>query len=252
MSTAELARTVHVEHCMGTAFTIDVRDPGDWRAALGEVVAWLHHVDAVFSTYRPDSDICRIRRGELRVSDADPEVSRVLELCAQAQAATGGAFTAMPNGKLDPTGLVKGWAIERASRLLTEHGSANHGVNGGGDLQLAGEAGPGRAWTVGISDPHDRSRVVSTVSGRGFAVATSGIAERGQHILDPFTGRPASTLASATVTGPSLTFADAYATAAFVLGRQSISWIEEHEGYAALLIDADGNRLASRGWGNAR
>lgn len=182
MITAELARTVHVEHCMGTAFTIDIRDPGDWRPAIGEVVTWLHHVDAVFSTYRPDGDICRIQRGELRVADADPEVGRVLDLCARAQAATGGAFTAMPLGKLDPTGLVKGWAIERASVLLTEHGLANHGINGGGDLQLAGEASPGQPWLVGISDPHDRSRIVSTVSGRDLA--TSGVAERGQHILD--------------------------------------------------------------------
>ena len=252
MSTLELARTVHVEHCMGTAFTLDIRDPGDWRQAVAEVVAWLHHVDAVFSTYRPDSDICRIQRGELRVADADPEVSRVLELCAQAQMATGGAFTAMPRGRLDPTGLVKGWAIERASRLLTEHGSANHGVNGGGDVQLAGEANPGRAWTIGISDPHDRSRIAGTVSGRDFAVATSGIAERGQHILDPFTGRPATSLASATVTGPSLTFADTYATAAFVLGRQAIGWIDQLDGYAALLIDADGTVTTSRDWPRPR
>lgn len=252
MSAAEMARTVHVEHCMGTAFTIDIRDPGDWRPAIDAVVTWLHHVDAVFSTYRPDSDICRIQRGELRVADADPEVGRVLELCAQAQAATGGAFTAMPLGKLDPTGLVKGWAIERAGVLLTEHGSVNHGVNGGGDLQLAGEASPGQPWLIGISDPHDRSRIVSTVSGRDLAVATSGVAERGPHILDPFTGRPATALASATVVGPSLTFADAYATAAFVLGRQAIGWIDELDGYAALLIDADANQLVSRDWGIVR
>ncbi len=252
MIVAQSPGTVHVEHCMGTAFTIDIRDPGDWQPAVEQVVAWLHHVDAVFSTYRPDSDICRIQRAELRVADADPEVSEVLELCARAQAATEGAFSALPRGRLDPTGLVKGWAIERASRLLTEHGSANHGVNGGGDLQLAGESAPGRAWTIGISDPHDRSRIASTVSGHDFAVATSGTAERGQHILDPFTGRPATSLASATVTGPSLTFADAYATAAFVLGRQAIGWIDQIDGYAALLIDAEGNRLTSRAWRSGR
>jgi thiamine biosynthesis lipoprotein len=247
-----LARTVRVEHCMGTAFTIDVRDPGDWNDAIADVVGWLHRVDTVFSTYRPDSDINRIQRRELRVEDAHPEVGRVLDLCAQVQVATGGAFSAMPQGRLDPTGLVKGWAVERASLLLRDHGARNHGVNGGGDLQLAGEAAPGRPWVVGISDPRDRSRIASTVTGRDFAVATSGAAERGQHILDPFTARPAAGLASATVVGPSLTFADAYATAAFVLGRQATRWIEDVEGYQALLIDTDGATSASRGWRSER
>ncbi|MDQ1740464.1 MAG: FAD:protein transferase, partial [Pseudonocardiales bacterium] len=219
MTTAEAPRTVHVEHCMGTVFTIDIRDPGSWSKAIAEVVGWLHQVDAVFSTYRPASDISRIQRGELRVGDAHPDVARVLDLCAQVQAATGGAFSAMPQGRLDPTGLVKGWAVEQASLLLRERGAANHGVNGGGDLQLAGEAAPGWPWVIGISDPQDRARIATTVAGRDFAVATSGVAERGRHILDPFTARPAAVLAGATVVGPSLTLADAYATAAFVLGQ---------------------------------
>jgi FAD:protein FMN transferase len=251
MSTLAPPRTVQVEHCMGTVFSIDIRDPGEWTGAITEAIAWLHRVDAVFSTYRPDSDISRIRRSELRVADADPEVGRVLELCARVQQVTGCAFTAMPGGQLDPTGLVKGWAIERASALLRERGSANHAINGGGDLQLAGEAAPGRPWTVGINDPFDASRIIRTVTGRDFAVATSGIAERGAHILDPFTGRPAATLASATVTGPSLTFADAYATAAFVLGEDALRWAGELDGYAVLLIDMAGEVSASRDWGVA-
>lgn len=245
-------RTVHVEHCMGTAFTIDIREQGRWDAAVAEAVRWLHHVDAVFSTYRPDSDLSRIRRGQLRVTEADPEVGEVLELCARAATETGGAFSAMPQGRLDPTGLVKGWAVERASRLLTAHGAANHAVNGGGDVQVAGEAAPGRPWTVGITDPRDRSRIVSTVTGRDFAVATSGIAERGSHILDPFTGRPAVALASATVVGNRLTFADAYATATFVLASQAIRWIDGVDGYAALLVDTTGAISTSRGWRTER
>jgi thiamine biosynthesis lipoprotein len=252
MTTTELARTVHVEHCMGTAFTIDIRSPGSWTGAVADVVGWLHQVDTVFSTYQPGSDINRIQRGELRVERAHPDVGRVLELCAQVQVATGGAFTAMPRGRLDPTGLVKGWAVERASLLLRGHGAVDHAVNGGGDLQLAGSAAPGRPWVVGISDPRDRARIVSTVAGRDFAVATSGLAERGRHILDPFTARPARALASATVVGPSLTFADAYATAAFVLGRQAIKWIEEVEDYEALLVDTDTAISVSRGWRSER
>jgi FAD:protein FMN transferase len=241
-------RTVHVEQCMGTVFTVDIRDAGTWDGPLAAVVDWLHHVDAVFSTYRADSDISRIQRRELALADADPDVAVVLDLCAAAQTATGGHFSALSAGRLDPTGLVKGWAIERASALLRRHGSQNHAVNGGGDVQVAGEAAPDRPWTVGITDPHDRARLLTTVAGRDFAVATSGVAERGHHIVDPFTGRPAVATASATVTGPSLAFADAWATAAVVMGAGAPDRIDGVPGYAALVVAADGTVAASRRW----
>jgi thiamine biosynthesis lipoprotein len=246
--TVTVKRSLHVEHCMGTVFTLDIRDPGQWSEAMHDAVAWLHHADAVFSTYKDDSDISRIRRGELRVVDADPDVAVVLGLCAHVQDATGGAFTAIRHGRLDPTGLVKGWAIERASRILHEHGARNHAVNGGGDMQLRGEAAPGTPWAVGIADPHDRKQVLTVVRGRDLAVATSGSAERGAHIIDPFTALPATNLASATMLGPSLTLADAYATAAVVLDQGALAWIESLPGYEALLVTADGHRRASTGW----
>lgn len=243
------ARTLHVEHCMGTVFSIDVRDVGDWRDAIAEVVAWLRRVDAVFSTYKHDSDISRLQRRELRLDDADPLVIEVLDLCARVQAETHGYFTAMPEGKLDPTGLVKGWAIERASELLRAHGSSNHAVNGGGDVQLAGEAAPGQPWRVGIADPRARDRLVTAVTGSGFAVATSGTAERGQHVVDPFTGEaPGPGYLSATVVGPSLTRADAYATAAFIMGPHALRWAEGQDGFETLLITDNGRIVASSGW----
>jgi thiamine biosynthesis lipoprotein len=246
--TATPTRSVHVEHCMGTVFSIDVRDPGDWTSSIVDVVGWLHHVDAVFSSYRPGSDISRLQRRELRLADADPDVAVVLDLCAEIQQETGGHFSALFGGRIDPTGLVKGWAVEEASRRLRARGSANHAVNGGGDIQLAGHAAPGREWTVGISDPHDRGRLLTTVSGRDFAVATSGTAERGAHLTDPFTGRPVTHLASATVVGPSLTRADAYATAAFVMGPTALDWVAARPGHVALLVDPNGAVTRSLGW----
>lgn len=219
-----MSRTVHVEHCMGTVFSIDVRDPGDWTAPIADVVTWLHHVDALFSTFRPDSDVSRIGRGELTVADADPLVAEVFGLGAQLEAETGGYFTVRWRGTPDPTGLVKGWAIERASELLRGHGSHHHAVNGGGDVQVAGEAAPGKPWRIGVGDPADRQRILTVVTGRDFAVATSGTAERGTHIIDPATGTPAADLTAVTVTGPSLTRADAYATAAFAMGHRVFGW----------------------------
>lgn len=241
-------RTVHVEHCMGTVFSIDIRDPGSWGTAIHEAVAWLHKVDAAFSPYRVDSDISRIQRGVLALENADPDVALVLDLCAAVEAETDGYFTPIWNGELDPTGLVKGWAIERASDLLKAHGSRNHAVNGGGDIQLAGESGPGQPWGVGISDPLERTRVLTVVSGRDFAVATSGIAERGNHIIDPFTGAPAAELVSATVVGASLTRVDAYATAAFAMGSSALSWIEGLPGHEALLVSANGGVTRTEGF----
>ncbi len=248
-TTASLAppRMVHVEHCMGTVFTVDVRDPGSWGDAIDDAVAWLHHVDAVFSTYKDTSDLSRIRRGELTEADADPAVAPVLALCAQVEAETGGYFTRFPGTPLDPTGLVKGWAIEEASRILRALGSHNHAVNGGGDVQLAGDGAPGRPWTVGITDPLDRRRVLATVSGRDFAVATSGVAERGAHIVDPRTGAAARGLASVTVVGPALTRVDAYATAAFARGPRARDWVEGLPGYEAFLVLPDGSVTATSG-----
>lgn len=243
-----LHRTLHVEHCMGTVFTIDVRDSGSWAEAVDDVVTWLHRVDSVFSTYRPGSDISRLRRGELRLADAAPEVGTVLDLCADVQTETGGFFTAMRGGAIDPTGLVKGWAVEEASSLLRARGSTNHAVNGGGDLQLAGEAAPGRPWRVAICDPGDRTEVLTVVEGRDIAVATSGTAERGRHIIDPFTTRPSTACASATVVGPSLTRADAYATAAFVMGDAAPDWVRTVPDYEVLLVTAAGATRRSTNW----
>jgi thiamine biosynthesis lipoprotein len=234
---------------MGTAFTIDIRDAGSWSEAVDDVVVWLHRVDATFSTYQPGSDISRIHRGELGVTDADPMVADVLDRCARMQHETGGFFTSLPDGQIDPTGLVKGWAVERASDLLRAAGSVNHAVNGGGDMQLAGESAPGRAWTVGVVDPRDRTAVLDIVTGTDCAVATSGVGERGAHIVNPFTGRAAASgLVGATVVGPRLTEVDAFATAAFVMGAPAIGWVESMKGYEALVVADDGTVHRTTGW----
>jgi thiamine biosynthesis lipoprotein len=233
---------------MGTVFTIAIRTPGEWDDAVAQAVAWLHHVDDVFSTYKPGSDISRLARRELRLDDAHRDVLDVLEMCAEVQLETHGYFTATPNGLLDPTGLVKGWAIERASLILREHGALDHAVNGGGDIQVSGDPSS-RPWRIGIADPRDRSRLLAAVTGSNFAVATSGTAERGQHILDPFTRSPVPPgYLSATVKGPSLTRADAYATAAFAMGRHALQWANMRPGYEALLVDSTGETTTTAQW----
>jgi len=245
--TAPHPRAVHVEHCMGTVFSIDIRDPGVWRPAVAEAVALLHHVDATFSTYREDSVISRLGRNELELEDTPAEVQEALALCSGIGSDSGGFFSVTAAGRLDPSGLVKGWAIERVSDLLRDHGSRNHAVNGGGDLQLAGERSPGRPWRIGINDPTRPGRLVTVVSVRDAAVATSGTAERGCHVTDPVTGRPATELASVTVFGRHLTYVDAYATAALAMGHQCRSWLECLPGHEGITVSADGTRWESGG-----
>lgn len=237
----------HAEPCMGTVFSFDLREPYPRDGALDETIAWLHWVDATFSTYRPDSDIGRLARGEVEVGDCAPEVGEILSLCDRLTEATGGCFSAYAGGSLDPSGVVKGWAIERAGSMLRAAGSLNHHVNGGGDVRLSGGPEPGRPWRVGIADPLRPGTVATVVAGRDMAVATSGTAERGAHILDPRTGRPADGLAAVTVVGPSVTLADAYATAAFVMGEAALDWIEGLTGYEAYGIGLDGRSWATSG-----
>ncbi|TGB01344.1 FAD:protein FMN transferase [Streptomyces palmae] len=218
---------------MGTVFSFDIRDPATpaITEALHGAVAWLHQVDAVFSPYRPDSAVSRLDRGETTVGECDPLVAEVLTLCERAERTTNGCFSTRAGGRLDPSGLVKGWAVERAAHLLYAAGARNTCVNGGGDLQLTGEASPGVPWRVGIADPLRPGRLLTVVTGRDLAVATSGTAERGLHVHDPRTGAPARHLLSATVIGPSLTWADTYATAALVMGPAAEAWIGSVPGY---------------------
>ncbi len=229
----------HVEQCMGTVFSIDVRAPGVEAATVSEAVRWLHWVDATFSTYRADSDISRLQRGTIALSDCAPEVAQVLVRCAELAEETDGYFDCRYAGALDPSGYVKGWAIERASDLLVAAGSVNHCVNGGGDVQCVGSAAPGRPWRVGITDPLRPGRLVGSVAGHRLAVATSGVAERGRHLIDPHLGRRPAAFASVTVVGTQLAEVDAYATAAFAMGERAVQWLHG-KGLTALLVDAAG------------
>jgi len=230
---------------MGTVFSFDVRggEHSVVQAALEEAIAGLHRVDEVFSTYREHSQISRLARGELTVEDCDAEVAEVLALGAEAERLSEGWFSTTYEGHLDPTGIVKGWAAERAARHLAEAGASGVSVNGGGDVQLHGVPGPHRPWRVGVSDPLRPGALAAVVSAAGtdqLAVATSGTAERGAHIVDPRTGKSAVTdLVAVTVVGPRLTWADAWATAAFAMGsREALTWLESLPDVEALLITA--------------
>ncbi|MEU5825585.1 FAD:protein FMN transferase [Streptomyces sp. NPDC047803] len=249
---AESAPTLrHVEHVMGTVFSFDIRDSPTpaIRHALTEAVRLLHRVDAVFSTYRPESHISRLDRQEIPLEDCPRQVREVMRLCDQATALSDGWFTLTPAGRLDPSGLVKGWAVDGASSLLRDAGVQNCCVNGGGDLRICGRPGENAPWRIGIAHPL-RPRDMATIITvhHDLAIATSGVAERGAHILHPFRGTPVTTFASITLIGPGLTMTDAFATAAFARGENALGWLESLAEYEALAIFPDGREVRTRGF----
>ena len=240
-SRTHVAPLRHVERCMGTVFSVHVASPGVARVDLFPVLAWLHDMDALFSTYRTDSQISRINNNQLCDTDADPEVRDVLAACERYRSLTRGYFDARADGRrLDPSGYVKGWAIQTASEMLVAAGSRNHCVNGGGDVACVGRPERHRPWRIAISDPNDPTRIVRTVSAEGpVAVATSGVAERGAHIVDPHTRCPAVELASVSVVAADLTTADVYATAAVAMGLdRAVQWLPTVASLATLVTAA--------------
>jgi FAD:protein FMN transferase len=227
---------------MGMAISVDVRDEGIEADVLDAVFAWLQLVDETFSTYRDDSEVSRLGRGELALDECSQHVRAVLAMCDEVHQTSGGYFDPRAGGRgsLDPSGIVKGWAVEHASSMLVDRGATNHCINAGGDVRLRGEPEAGRQWQVGIVHPLDRRALTTVVAGRDFAVATSGTSERGLHVIDPGAGRPAADLASVTIVGPELTYTDAYATAALAMGLDAPKWLTTLPAHQAYIIDATG------------
>jgi thiamine biosynthesis lipoprotein len=243
----ECGTRAHVEMVMGLPFSIHVRGPYRPDAELAAVQrVWrdLRDADRVYSTFRPDSDISRIARGELSVDDADPSIKRVLALAERARTRTAGNFDVYYAGSLDPAGIVKTWAAARASRHLEEL-DADWYLGAGGDILLRSSSACA-PWRVGIEDPADPGTLLAVVDIANGAIATSGRAHRGHHIVSPPTRRPPRTIAQATVCGPDLTWADIYATAWVAADTAAPDWAMM-PGYECLLVTDAGATLCSPG-----
>jgi FAD:protein FMN transferase len=232
---------VHAEPVMGTVVSFHVAGGDGAVRAIGDAVAWLHEVDDRFSPFRPDSEVTRLADGRLAEADVHPDTSEVLALVDLAAADSDGAFDARrwrTDGRFDPSGLVKGWAVERAAQGIAAVGDS-FSIDAGGDVVV--RSGPSRRepWRIGIRHPDRADRVAAVLRVRDGAVATSAAYERGAHIRDPRDGRVPSDVRSMTVVGPDLTWADTFATAAYVMGRDGLAWVAGHPGYDALAITWD-------------
>ena len=218
--------------------------------AADRAFAWLHEVDRRFSPFRPDSEVSRLMRAPAtELASLSPELAEVLELCAVVEDLSGGAFDIRrhrADGAPDPTGVVKGWAVDRAGAILEEDGITRFCLGAGGDVLARGGRAPGQPWRVGIAHPTVPGAVAVSLEASELAVATSGRTERGEHIVDGRSGEPARELLTLTVAGPYLAHADAYATAAFAMGLAGVRWVESLPGYAACATTPDGRLITGR------
>ena len=249
---------------MGTVVSFAVAcGAGDERRAeeaVDRAQGELRRADDVFSTWKPDSPMSRLRRGELDLAEAPPEIGEVLALCRRLREASDGWFDpwSLPGG-VDPTGLVKGWAVERAMDELRSADVRGAMINAGGDIAVIGRPAPGDAWRIGIRDPLRPDRLVLTVElAAGGAVATSGAYEREEHVRTPDGSARAGGILSATVLGLDLGVADALATALFASGGELLPSLGRQPGYHGIIVDArgvprpsDGLRTALPHWWDA-
>jgi len=231
MSLARLRAEIHT---WGTVIFVDASSStiseSEIQSAIDRTQSFFYQVDNIFSTYKDQSEVSRLRRGELSIADCNADLQEVWGLCVVAKELTDGSFDPWcVEGGFDPSGYVKGWAADRAITILKSAGVEHIQINAAGDLSLAGGVEPGKPWSIGIRHPEEAHTIVKVFDITDGAIATSGTYERGSHIKDPHTGLIAIGARSATVYGPDGGVADALATALIVAGRDGAYLFQKPE-----------------------
>ncbi len=234
-----------VAHIMGMPVSVDIPDCQEPKV-FSEVFARLKDIDQKFSPYKKDSQLNLFNRGLLK--KPDKELRLIIKKCEVARELSDGFFSAWVGGTFDPSGYVKGWAINEAGKIIEKSGFKTYCIGAGGDILARSDSD--KDWSIGIQDPLDKKRIIGVISGKNFAVATSGNYERGEHIINPKTGQPARDLLSFTVTGKNIIEADILATAGFAAGNFGINLVGNRRGYEALAIDLAGRLSATGGMKN--
>jgi FAD:protein FMN transferase len=234
---------------MGMPITVDVGDRGG-AALINAVFDYFEAVDRRFSTYKPDSEIEAINRGEINAAAYSCEMREVLELAERTRSETDGYFDIRRvGGRLDPSGIVKGWAVRNAAAMVAAAGVRDFFIEAGGDVQSAGNNGAGDPWRVGIRSPFNPDEIIKIVYPRGHGVATSGTYVRGQHIVDPYRpGQPIEDIVSLTVIAADVLEADRFATAAFAMGSAGINFVERTAGLEGYVVRADRRATLTSGF----
>jgi len=234
---------------MGMPITVEVVGAAN-AGLVDRVFDYFAGVDRRFSTYRSDSEVSAINQARLAEADYSEEMREVLAIAERTRQQTGSFFDVRTaDGALDPSGIVKGWAIRNAAAILAGSGARDFFIDAGGDIQSAGRNAAGNEWSVGIRNPFDQTQIIKVIYPKGRGVATSGTYVRGQHIYNPHAlGRPIEDIVSLTVIGPDVMEADRFATAAFAMGREGIAFIEEMPYLEGYLVDRGGHATLTSGF----
>ena len=234
---------------MGMPIAVEIADYSAGKDIFGEVFGYFEYVDGKFSTYKKESEISKINRKEISEKDWSGDMREVFALSEKTKKETNGFFDIKtPEGEYDPSGLVKGWAIRNAAKIIGEKGFRDFYVEAGGDIQTGGKNGKGEPWRVGIRNPFNKKEIVKVIAVSGEGVATSGIYERGEHIYNPKSGEAPKGNMSITVIGPDVYEADRFATAAFAMGSSGINFIESLNGFEGYMIDENGTATMTSGF----
>ena len=221
---------------MGMPATIDINDSHSKEEDIAEILSYLRDIDEIFSTYKQNSEIEKINRKELEAENASTIVKEILRLCERTKTETNGYFEAYHNGKIDPSGIVKGYAIFHAAEKFTQKGYLNFYLEIAGDIEVRGFRPNGKKWKIGIENPFNRQEIIKVVYLSGKGIATSGTYIRGNHIYNPVNGEITNDIVSISVIGPNVYEADRFATAAFAMGEKGIEFIEKLEGFEGYMI----------------
>lgn len=225
---------------MGMPITVEVVDRSVLKKDLEDIFLFFKDVDEQFSPYKKTSEVSRLNRKEITFAQASAEMREVLLLVEKAKQETQGYFDVTARGFFDPSGIVKSWAIRKASELLQDKGLTHFYINAGGDIQVSGKNIGGKNWSIGIRHPFIQDKIVKTVSVPG-AIATSGTYLRGDHIYDPHRkAKRIEDIVSLSVIAQDIVEADVLATASFAMGRNGIMFLEKTAGVEGYMIDRQG------------
>ncbi len=234
---------------MGMPITVEVVDASVTTDAFDHVFAYFEYIDQKFSTYKPESEISRINRGELTIAQSSEDMRLIFALAEETRLETAGYFDIRHKGSIDPSGIVKGWAIREAADLLEEAGFENFYVDAGGDVQVMGKNTQGENWRLGIRNPFNVQQSVKALALTDCGIATSGSYLRGNHVYNPLqTDDPLAEIISLTVIGPDVYEADRFATAAFAMSHEGIQFIEQLDGFEGYMIDRNGRATLTSGF----
>lgn len=224
---------------MGMPITIEIIKT-DAKDIFEKIFSYFKYVDHKFSTYKTDSEIGLINNGKVKLNEASEDMKKILRLASKTKKETNGYFDMEMYGKIDPSGIVKGWAIHNAAKLLKKYGFKNFYVEAGGDIEISGKNNENKDWKVGIRNPFKRSQIIKVLSLTNCGIATSGNYERGKHIYNPFNKKYSDQIASITIVGSNVCNADRFATASFAMGEKGIEFIEKQKNLEGYMINKKG------------